>query len=168
MGARRITVWLHLIQDSQCASMSKGAKFARSNRKLVAGSSAFCQRRGNVLGGPGICLQGPAAHQGIGTSVTVEMCMWAGGKGVFGAIECVAGDMTATVVRTVREGGTTYLYGGLSGLTASVDVVEFIYGACPVPPRLLVPEMEYVMSCLLTSFELGFLDGSQTQLDQWL
>eukprot|EP00884_Botryococcus_braunii_P004266 jgi/Botrbrau1/13840/Bobra.0056s0077.1 len=52
-----------------------------------------------------------------------------GGQGAHSAIECVAGDMTAKVMRCVREGGTTFLYGGLSGRTATVDVVDVIYGA---------------------------------------
>lgn len=77
--------------------------------------------------------------------------------------------MTATVIRCVREGGTIFLYGALSGVTATVDVVELVYGACPILPQLpqspslicLSPEMEDAMPCMSKCLQMECLDGSR-------
>ncbi len=39
-----------------------------------------------------------------------------GGEGAYGAIECVGGELFATVTSSVRNGGTVIIYGAMSGL----------------------------------------------------
>lgn len=48
-----------------------------------------------------------------------------GGRGAYGAVECIGGDIFAAVVSAVRPGGTAIIYGAPRGrASARVLVVE--------------------------------------------
>ncbi|CAL8467965.1 g7503 [Coccomyxa elongata] len=50
-----------------------------------------------------------------------------GRKMAYAAVDCVAGEMTDTVAASTREDGTVYVYGSLSGMTATVGVGNLIF-----------------------------------------
>lgn len=49
------------------------------------------------------------------------------GKGAYGAIECIAGDMIGKVVSSVRDGGEVLLYGSMGGLTFQANVPDVLF-----------------------------------------
>ncbi len=53
--------------------------------------------------------------------------MVADGEGAYAAIECIGGETTGTVVKAIREEGTIFLYGALSGPTATIPIVDLLY-----------------------------------------
>lgn len=50
-----------------------------------------------------------------------------GGKGAHAAIDAVGGEMTQKVAMALRDGGTVYVYGALSGDPIQVDTLDTLY-----------------------------------------
>lgn len=55
------------------------------------------------------------------------VCMHTGGKGAHAAIDAVGGEMTQKVAMALRDGGTVYVYGALSGDPIQVDTLDTLY-----------------------------------------
>jgi trans-2-enoyl-CoA reductase len=49
-----------------------------------------------------------------------------GGKGAWGALDSVAGTMTQTLASCVRDGGQIFVYGRVSGLVLSINVMDLL------------------------------------------
>ena len=50
-----------------------------------------------------------------------------GGKGAWGAVECVGGDLLTSVASSVRSNGTVLIYGAMSGLGASFSIPDLLF-----------------------------------------
>ena len=58
----------------------------------------------------------------------VHSCLLsAGGRGAYAAIDAVAGEMTKQLSFALRDGGTVYVYGALSGDPIQVDTLDTLY-----------------------------------------
>jgi NADPH:quinone reductase-like Zn-dependent oxidoreductase len=51
----------------------------------------------------------------------------ADGEGAYAAIDCIGGETTGTIIKAIREEGTVFLYGALSGPTATIPIVDLLY-----------------------------------------
>lgn len=51
---------------------------------------------------------------------------FAGGKGVYAAIECVGAAMTRKVVNSVRQGGWTLIYGQFESNQMELDIMDLL------------------------------------------
>lgn len=51
----------------------------------------------------------------------------AGGKGAYAAIDAVGGEMTKQLAYALRDGGTVYVYGALSGDPIQMDTLDTLY-----------------------------------------
>ncbi len=51
----------------------------------------------------------------------------AGGKGAYAAADCVGGERTAALTRSLRERGTLIVWGAIGGFTTSMFVPDFIF-----------------------------------------
>jgi NADPH:quinone reductase-like Zn-dependent oxidoreductase len=49
------------------------------------------------------------------------------GKGAYGAVDAVAGDMTGTLLSSVRNGGSVLVYGAMAGMTFSASVPDVLF-----------------------------------------
>lgn len=57
----------------------------------------------------------------------VCMLLHTGGKGAYAAIDAVSGEVTQKVAMALRDGGTVYVYGALSGDPIQVDTLDTLY-----------------------------------------
>lgn len=55
------------------------------------------------------------------------MCLSAGGKGAYTAIDAVGGEMTKQLSLALQDGGTVYVYGALSGDPIQMDTLDTLY-----------------------------------------
>jgi len=62
-----------------------------------------------------------------------------GDKGAYGAIECVGGDLFASITASVRAGGTAIIYGAMSGLTATYDIPSVLFRGVTIKGFWLIP-----------------------------
>jgi NADPH:quinone reductase-like Zn-dependent oxidoreductase len=62
-----------------------------------------------------------------------------GGKGAYGAVECVGGDIFASITASVRAGGTAIIYGAMSGLTATYDIPSVLFRGVDIKGFWLIP-----------------------------
>ena len=67
------------------------------------------------------------------------------GKGAYGAVDAVAGELTAKMVNAVRKDGTVLIYGALSGFTATVPVPDVLFQGKIVSPSLAVQAYHFAM-----------------------
>lgn len=59
----------------------------------------------------------------------------AGGKGAYAAIDAVGGETTKQVALALRNGGTVYMYGALSGDPIQMDTLDTLYNFKKVEVR---------------------------------
>ena len=64
-----------------------------------------------------------------------------GGKGAYGAIECVGGEVTKGVVSSVRNNGIVFLYGAMGGLEISAGIPDILFRGVTVKGWWLVNYM---------------------------
>jgi len=69
---------------------------------------------------------------------------WAGGRGVWGAVDPVAGPYAETITRLIRDGGQLVVYSRLGGMTASVGVSDLLYRRVTVRHGSFVPTVVVV------------------------
>ena len=50
-----------------------------------------------------------------------------GGKGAYGAIDCVAGDLTGQMLAAVRPGGQILVYGAMAGFSTTLNVGDLLF-----------------------------------------
>lgn len=50
-----------------------------------------------------------------------------GGRGAYGGVDCVGGDLTAAVTASLRAGGTLLIYGAMSGLEYKGSIVDVTF-----------------------------------------
>ncbi|KAL4427444.1 hypothetical protein ABPG77_000733 [Micractinium sp. CCAP 211/92] len=62
-----------------------------------------------------------------------------GGRGAYGAIECIGGDIFAQVCGAVRDNGTVLIYGAMSGLTATYAIPDLLFRGVKVSGFWLMP-----------------------------
>jgi mitochondrial enoyl-[acyl-carrier protein] reductase / trans-2-enoyl-CoA reductase len=86
-----------------------------------------------------------------------------GGKGAYGAIECVGGDLFAQITASVRPGGTVIIYGAMSGLTATFDIPSVLFRGVSIRGFWLIP---YVDSLAKEEREKCMNDVMQLLADQ--
>ncbi|KAG7666616.1 hypothetical protein Ndes2526B_g04912 [Nannochloris sp. 'desiccata'] len=65
-----------------------------------------------------------------------------GGKGAYGAVECVGGDLFASITASVRAGGTAIIYGAMSGLTAVFDIPSVLFRGVTIRGFWLIPYID--------------------------
>lgn len=61
------------------------------------------------------------------TDLGSSVCIYTGGKGLYAAIDAVGGETTKQVALALRDGGTVYVYGALSGDPVQVDTLDMLY-----------------------------------------
>eukprot|EP00744_Colponema_vietnamica_P003299 GILI01005077.1.p1 GENE.GILI01005077.1~~GILI01005077.1.p1 ORF type:complete len:361 (+),score=121.06 GILI01005077.1:69-1085(+) len=49
------------------------------------------------------------------------------GKGAYGAVDCVGGDLTAEITGSLRDNGTILIYGAMSGLAFTGSIVDCLF-----------------------------------------
>lgn len=57
----------------------------------------------------------------------MHACMHAGGKGAWGGIDCVGGDLTEAMTGSLRNGGTLLLYGAMGGMNFKGSIVDVTF-----------------------------------------
>ena len=50
-----------------------------------------------------------------------------GGKGAYGAIDAVAGDLTGQMLTSVRPGGQILVYGAMAGFSTTMNVADLLF-----------------------------------------
>jgi NADPH:quinone reductase-like Zn-dependent oxidoreductase len=60
-------------------------------------------------------------------NVAAKVMEITGGKGAWGGIDAVAGDMTAIITGSTRAGGTVLVYGAMSGIAYTGSVVDTLF-----------------------------------------
>ena len=64
-----------------------------------------------------------------------------GGKGAYGAIECVGGEITKGVVGSVRNNGVVLLYGAMGGLEIIASIPDILFRGVSIKGWWLAPYM---------------------------
>ena len=59
--------------------------------------------------------------------IAAEVEKITGGKGAYGAIDCVAGDLTGRMLAAVRPAGQILVYGALAGFSTSMNVGDLLF-----------------------------------------
>lgn len=62
-----------------------------------------------------------------------------GGRGAYGAIECIGGDIFAQVTSSVRNSGTVIIYGAMSGLKATFGIPDPLFRCVKIQGFWLMP-----------------------------
>ena len=67
--------------------------------------------------------------------IAAEVQRITGGRGAYGAIDAVAGDLTARMVAAVRPKGTLLIYGVMDGMTATLNLMEMLFKSKVLPSQ---------------------------------
>ena len=59
--------------------------------------------------------------------IAAEVEKITGGKGAYGAIDCVAGDLTGQMLAAVRPGGQILLYGAMASFSTTLNVGDLLF-----------------------------------------
>ena len=59
--------------------------------------------------------------------IAAEIEKITGGKGAYGAIDCVAGELTGRMLAAVRPTGTLLVYGAMAGFTTQMNVGDLLF-----------------------------------------
>ena len=96
-------------------------EFSNTCRRFTGRSSPSSCRSARVDAGPTTRTRGSACKD--------LMMLWhlAGGRGVWGAVDPVAGPYAQTMGSMVRDGGQLVVYSRLGGMTANVGVADLLY-----------------------------------------
>jgi|APGre2960657444_1045066.scaffolds.fasta_scaffold00644_10 NADPH:quinone reductase-like Zn-dependent oxidoreductase len=98
-----------------------------------------------------------------------------GGKGAWGAVDAVGGELTAVITGALRPGGTVLVYGAMSGMVFTGSIVDVLFRGVSIKGFWLTPYLESlsadakkaVFSEIVTMFAEGLLvpfSGQKFQL----
>ena len=62
-----------------------------------------------------------------GDDIAAEVEKITGGKGAYGAIDCVAGDLTGRMLAAVRPAGQIIVYGAMAGFSTTMNVGDLLF-----------------------------------------
>lgn len=77
-----------------------------------------------------------------GMDISANIKEITGGKGAWGAVECVCGSMTAKVSGGLRDGGLLLVYGALTGLEFTGSVVDALFRGVTYKGWWMLPWLE--------------------------
>jgi mitochondrial enoyl-[acyl-carrier protein] reductase / trans-2-enoyl-CoA reductase len=74
-------------------------------------------------------------------AISEQVSKITGGKGAYGAIECVGGEITKGVMGSVRNNGVVFLYGAMGGLDIVAGIPDILFRGVSVKGWWLAPYM---------------------------
>jgi NADPH:quinone reductase-like Zn-dependent oxidoreductase len=105
-------------------------------------------------------LGGDAILAADADDIAARVMELTGGRGAWGAVDAVAGDMTGRLAEAVRPGGTVLVYGALSAKTRTLNVTDLLGRDVAVRGFMLVRWLD--------GLSAEARDAALAQLDAWL
>lgn len=73
--------------------------------------------------------------------ITARVLEITGGKGAYGAVDSVGGEITGALASAVRPGGTVIIYGAMSGLSTTISIPDPLFRGVVLRGFWLIPYM---------------------------